>query len=321
MSTTPITFERNNLEYTLTARNEDELSQSRRSGLSILLLNRGGKPFRKELLLHLSGLGTREILSVEISSNRLNLEDLQKELPQVKLLFIQSKANWGEIINIAVKEALGEFVFILWNDMDIHSKSISSRVFSKIEERQTFCTVPWLYDKEGDIYPSRYIPARGNSSMLKMLPLAPENEDSTSLFPFDYTGIFHRQKFLRCGGFDGTIENPYWQLMDLGFRASMGKEKIVFNSAIKVYYNNFIPELDITINDDYIQFFLKTLALRVTNNRVWLPGRHLIALWLKTPLNLKESIKRFTLIRQWVKNNQSHLLQDAQGIMEHWEEQ
>lgn len=318
MSITPITFERSNLEYTLTGGQDEDLGMIRRSGLSILLLNRGGKPFRKELLRHLSRLGTREIISVESSSSRLNPEDMQKELPNVRLLFFQSKANWGEIINVGIKEALGEYVFVFWNDMDIDGSSISSRVFSKIEERQSFATLPWLLDKEGDLYPSRYIPSKDEAHLLKMLPLPPEEKSNQSLFPFDYTAIYNRSKFLRSGGFDGRIENPYWQLMDLGFRAAMSREQMVHNPALKVHYKEDIPALNITADEDYIQFFLKTLAIRFRGGKAFLPFRHRWGLWLKSPLNLNESRKRFHSIRKWLKENQSCIQQDAMTVMNRW---
>ncbi|MDA3851552.1 MAG: hypothetical protein PF447_09795 [Spirochaetaceae bacterium] len=318
MNTTAITFERNNLEYTFMSGNQEDRSLLKPSGLSILLMNRGDKPFRKDLLHQLSQLGTREIISVETSKNRINPEELQRELPLVKLLFFQSKAHWGEMINIGIKESLGEFVFLIWNDMDINSYSISSRVFSKIEERQDFCTLPWLYDQKGELYPSRFLPSYGKDKQLKMLPLPPEEELPRSLFPLDYVGIYQRDKFLRAGGYDGNIKSSYWQLMDLGFRAAMGNQRIAFHSALKVHCKEEIPSLNISVDQDYIQFYLKTLALKIRNGQARLPISHLFSLWFKTPLSFRQSVSRIKEIRRWVKAKQYHFCFEAMDLINHW---
>lgn len=317
MSTTAITFERQNLEYTLTG-NEDEQVLGP-SGLSILLLNRGGKPFREELLLHLARLGTREVLSVEDMGNRVKTETWHKEVSNLRLLFFQSDASWGEKINVGIKEARGEYVLVLWNDMEINAASISSRVFSKIEERQDFCTLPLLYDKQGNPYPSCYIPSSSKTQSLKMLAMDPQlKKENRSLFAFDYTGIYHRQKFLCSGGFDGSIENPYWQWMDLGFRAAMGGEQMVFQQALKVYYQDQLPQINITPDKDYSHFYLKTLALRIRLGKAILPGKFLLILWFRSPMGFQEARKSFQRVRRWLDSRQYSFTKEAQDVIQHW---
>lgn len=317
MNTTAITFERQNLAYTLTGDDDDDLLGP--SGLSILLLNRGGKPFREELLKHLSRLGTREILSIEEKGNRVNTESWNKELSNLRLLFFQSEASWGEKINIGIKEARGEFVLVLWNDMELNAGSISSRVFSKIEERKDFCTLPLLYDKQGSPYPSCYIPKESQSKILEMLAVDPQDSvGSQSLFPFDFTGIYHRQKFLNSGGFDGSIENPYWQWMDLGFRAAMGGEQMIFQQALKLYYQDQLPQINITANRDYSHFYLKTLALKIRQGRAFLPGRYFFTLWMKSSMGFKEARRCFNRVRLWLNNRQYSFKRDAYEVIHQW---
>ena len=54
----------------------------------------------------------------------------------------------------------------------------------------------------------------------------PQKEGEPTLFPFDFCGIYNREKFAQSGGFDPAIANPYWQKLDFGVRCFLWGEHL-----------------------------------------------------------------------------------------------
>lgn len=316
MNTTPITFEKKKLEYTLIGGSERSERPLEPKGFSVLLLNRGGKPFRKELLEELVRLNCLEIIWVEKGNKPDENETLS--VPY-HILRIKGDNSPGDIINVGIKEALGKYVLVLWSDMVLDSAPISSRVFEKIEERDFLCTVPILKEKD-KILPSCSVPmVKGRRNLDVFYHDHMENRTPT-LFPYDYCGIYSREKFLDLGGFDGTMSNPYWQLMDLGFRAALWGECIVFQDAIVLNYLDNGPVLDITADGDYGHFFMKTQAVVVNNGVGRLPGYRLLAMLIKTHGNGMEVFRDFQRIRAWVRQNRSRFVHDVASLLSQWKQ-
>ncbi|MDC7225088.1 MAG: hypothetical protein PQJ60_15165 [Spirochaetales bacterium] len=317
MNTTPITFERNDMEYTLIGGPEKTSRPLEPEGFSVLLLPRGGKPFRKELLSELFKLNCREIISVEVGDHSIKPDEFCPTASGVHVLRIKGEPTTGDIINIGVKEACGKFVFVLWSDMVLPSGKISSRVFEKIDERNHFCTVPVFTDDE-KILPTCSAPLMNRQRNVEVVFHNNTEGGSHTLFPSDYCGIYQREKFMALGGFDGKIANPYWQLMDLGFRVALWGESIPFQEALKISYLGDIPSLDITTDRDYGHFFMKTQAIVVKNGMGRLPGYRLFSLLAHSRGSGAEVFREFSLIRSWVKQNRKRFKQDVITLLAEW---
>ena len=64
--------------------------------------------------------------------------------------------------------------------------------------------------------PVQMVPAlKGSSFQVEPMPCF--RDSLPTVYPFDFTGIYNRDKFIRMGGFDHAIANPYWQNLDFGF--------------------------------------------------------------------------------------------------------
>ena len=306
MNTTPIIFERSDIEYTLIGGAEKSSRPREPEGFSVLLLNRGGKPFRKELITELMKRECREIISVENGNHPVKIEEFASEEAEIQILRIKGEVTPGDIINVGIKEAAGKYVFVLWSDMILPSGKISSRVFEKIDERNNFCTVP-VFMEEEKILPTCSAPVQNGMRDMDVVFHNTIAGGQRTLFPSDYCGIYHREKFIALGGFDGKIGNSYWQLMDLGFRVALWGENILFQEALKMSYMGEMPLLDITTDRDYGHFFMKTQAIVVRHGVGRLPGYRLFSLLAKSGGNGVAIYREFCQIRSWVRQNRKAL--------------
>ncbi|MDC7221352.1 MAG: hypothetical protein PQJ59_15555 [Spirochaetales bacterium] len=319
MNTTPITFERNDMEYTLIGGAEKSSRPMEPEGFSILLLPRGGKPFRRELLAELDKLNCLEIISVEVGDGSVKSDDRGSTKSNIYTLRIKGNPSSGDIINVGIKEASGKFVFVLWSDMILPGDKISSRVFEKINERNNFCTVPFLSDGEKSL-PACAVPLMNSQKEVDIVFHDDISQGSRTLFPYDFCGIYQREKFISLGGYDHKISNPYWQLLDLGFRAALWGEIIPFQEALKISYQGEILTLDITPDKNYGRFFLKNQAVVVKYGMGRLPGYRLFSLLAKSRGNGLDTYREFSFIRSWVKQNRKRFKWDVDRLLSQWKQ-
>ncbi|MDA3811454.1 MAG: hypothetical protein PF518_14140 [Spirochaetaceae bacterium] len=319
MSIIHLTSKQINTDYTVIGGKKVNRDKKERRGLSIVLLNRGGRPFRRDLFDELTGLGAVEVISIEPSTVSYDLELMTRKHAELRFILLQNDVSSGERVNIGINEAVGKYVFIIWNDMHLKASSISSRVLEKISERENLCTVPLLQNSKNETIPSCFAPAFIKGGGIKVIPLNAVRKYMAAIYPFDYCGIYDSEKFILSGGYDPLLLNPFWQKMDFGFRSHMWGEKIIANTAIKINYQNDIPFEDTTVDENYKLFFLKNLSIRYTGDAGYLPLSKFISYWLRTGSSLFSSISEYKLIRKWVKLNKYRFKCDARSITEFWD--
>ena len=176
-----------------------------RPGLSIVLLNRGARQFRRELFEELCKLGAREVISIESGPCPYDVEALTRRHDKLRFLIFAKPSSTGARIDAAMREAMSDHVFVLHADMKLNATAISSRVFSKISERRRLCTVPVFRDREGDLLPTAIGPMPGRRGDFDVQPAAIPDGEAPTLIPWDYTGIYNKEKHLGTGGFDPRI--------------------------------------------------------------------------------------------------------------------
>ncbi|MEW5817548.1 MAG: hypothetical protein AB1798_19385, partial [Spirochaetota bacterium] len=220
MNTIPTTFKRLRTPYTVVGGQKIDKKIRQPSLLSIVLLNRGGRLYRNEVFEELEKMGDIEIFSIEGPGVTCDVEVLSRRFPNVKFLMLHQNASRGEQVNIGIEEAHGKCVFVLWDDMRISTASLSSRLIDKIYRQDVLCSVPLLQNQKGETLPCIQVPAF-YKRFLRVVPLPPKNDGMNTLFPFDFAGIYNKEKFFLTGGYDYNFKNPYWQKMDFGFRGHM----------------------------------------------------------------------------------------------------
>ncbi len=317
MSTTPSTS--SELPYTVVGGDRSDRRLRRPRFLSLLLLNRGGKPFRREYFRELDQLGDLEVISIEQGKSTYDVEALSRSFPKVRFLLLHRTLTRGEQINIGSEEAGGTNVFVFWNDMKVVSP-LSEALLRKIHETERLCTVPILQNTRMETVPTVMVPAFYRTTV-RVLSLAPQQTDMKTLFPFDYCGVYQRERFLRTGGFDARLTNPYWQKADFGFRSHMWGETMHCDTSFRMRYLSEQDPEDSTPDESYKLFFLKNLTVRFGGDAGAIPLGRFFSYYLKSGSGLPAAIKEFKEIRSWVKENRYRFVRDARSVTDLWEEE
>ena len=166
MNTIPTTFNDFLPSYTAVGGTERKAS----TGLSAVILNRGGRFPRYSLFEELEKTGFDYILSMESSSARYDLESLSSSFPFVRFVLLQKSVSPGEEINLAASELSSPLFFVLWNDLKIlrgggaermaerlHSSALSPESESRNPYKR-LCTVPLIQDGRFETMPTLIAP-------------------------------------------------------------------------------------------------------------------------------------------------------------------
>ena len=290
-----------------------------RPGLSIVLINRGAKPFRRELFDELSKIGVREVLSIESLPHPSDVETLSRRHANLRFIIFARESSLGARIDAAFREIQSDYAFVLRGDMHISAAGISSRVFSKISERGRLCTVPVFRDETGERLPTAVGPMRLRGGLLEPQPAMPGRGETATLIPWDYTGIYRVETHQRTGGFDPLITEPWWQKLEYGMRCWLWGEEIIIHPALRVdYLEPPIPE-EASHGPGSRRFFLKTLAPRRRGDIARLSRLQWWAYLRRSGDHAGAAGEDWREIRRWVKDNRCRFRRDAAALAELWD--
>ncbi len=319
MNTIPTTSKRPRIPYTVVSGGSRSGKQRKPGRITLLILNQGNSLYKTEMLQEAESLGFCEIISVENPGVSYDVENISRKIPSVKFLLLQESCNTGEQINIGIKESGCDFVFVVWNNMKLSPTSLSVRLADYLYSETPLCTVPVLKNMENIMIPSISVPAFQKKS-LKVIFTYPKRKGVISLFPFDYTGIYNREKFLYCGGYDYSIRNPYWQKMDFGMRSNLWGEKIVCFTALQVSYIASSIAEDNSIDRYYRIFYLKNLAVRFNGDSGYLPKSRMIKYLFRSGEGIFHAKKNFEEASRWVELNKFRFKYDCRSLTELWKD-
>ncbi|WP_319477348.1 hypothetical protein [Marispirochaeta aestuarii] len=316
MSTTPSTTEnKTRVPYTVLG-GDREREGNPDLPLTVLLLNRGTRVYRSEVLQEIERLRPAEIISLEGSRNTYDLEPLARKFPRVRFIRLHRQVSLGEYLNIGMDEARGTYVLVIWNEMRI--SQVTPRALERVAEQPGVCTVPVLLNQRNETIPTMMAPGF-HRKRLKVLPFISRSDGMLSLFPYDHCGLYRRSQFNLLGGFDPEIENPYWQLLDFGFRAYLWGERISSSNQFRIVMTSDPPTQDTTPDAGYRRFFLKNLAIRFDKDRGVLPRSRFLPFYLRSGATFVEALREFREAAAWVGLHQYRFVQDARTIADLWE--
>ena len=316
MSITPITIDK--VDYTVVGGRREPEMRRQPPLISVVLLSRAGRVFKSDTLSVLSKLNVHEIISIEGGGAGYDVEALSVRFPAVRFIRIHRKTTEGGKINIGIEEAESKYVFVLYDDMNAAAGGLSDRLLDQIMKAGCLCAVPLIQSRKQSTVPSIMSPAFMRNS-LKIVQLPPSVDGMESLFPFDYTGIYDRELFIKTGGYDERITGRWWQKLDFGFRAYMWGEKIHCKTSLRVKYLDDIPEESLTPDKSYRFFYLKNLTVRFDGDYGILPKNRFVSYWLRSGEGLFAARKEFREAREWVESNKYRFRMDARSITEIWE--
>jgi GT2 family glycosyltransferase len=317
MNTIPSIFNERKVPHTIvggTVKKSDEES----SLITVILLNRGGRYYRSAVFQNLENAGFTSIVSVEMSNEPYDIENLSTRFPSVKFLVPLEKVSIGEMINTGVAETNSPFVFVVWNDVRVIPSGVSPRLLARIVDEKNLCVAPVFQNPKLESLPVQMVPAVTKNSF-QVEPMPCYRDSSPTVYPFDFTGLYSREKFIQLGGFDHTIRNPYWQNLDFGFRAHLWGEKILLATSFRLSYDGEIPREDITADSSYIRFYLKNLAPVFRKDEAYIPFARFFSYARRSGVNILDTWNNFRLARKWVRLNKFRFVRDAANITETWE--
>lgn len=318
MSSIPTTFKNTKIPYTVICGQKTNQVSAFGDSYSLLVLNRGNRLFKASVFEELQKLNFNEILSIEGPTGSHDVESLSRQFPKIRFLILHEDITVGEKVNIGVEEAAGKFVFVLWDDLHISGNSISSRLLEKIKDNDILCTVPLLHNSKLESIPSIIAPAFLKRK-LKVVSLLPLKDKIPSIYPFDYVGIYNREKFLLVGGFDKGLKNPYWQKLDFGFRSYMWGHQIHCSTSLRLQYQRDPSAEDTSLDNSYKMFFLKNLSIKYSGDSGTLPSGRFFPFYFKSGAGLLSALREFKRVKKWVHINTYRFEQDARRITELWE--
>lgn len=286
--------------------------------VSVLLLNRGPRLYRSALLQDLTHIGFESIISMETGSESPEIESLAARFPNVRFISFQESVGIGDRLNVGIRESGAPYVFVLWNDMRLATSTLSSRFFEKVVELDVACLVPTIADTQGVVIPSIVHPAMARQT-LRMVPLTPTKDGEKTVFPFDWCGIYSREKFILLGGFDWTIKNPYWQRLDFGLRAWLWGEELRYAQALRLKYESAPPADDVSPDIDYGRFWLKNLAPVHRGDSAVLPGAKFFSFLARARRGPLSALEEFRAARTWIHANAFRFKQDASRLADLWD--
>jgi hypothetical protein len=306
MSTTPSTSEKRKVPYTVIGGPKVDRIRKPHALMSVVLLNRGGRLYRRELLEGLLAAPLGEVISVEGPKLSYDIEPLSRELPGVQFLLLQEEASPGEKVNLAMGEARSRMVLVLWADMKLFRFEGVELAAARSEQEARLCLVPELRDVRGELVPSVQVPAliRGQ---LKVIPWPPKHPGMRSLYPFDY-----------CG-FDPRITTPHWQKLDFGVRSFLWGESIQWEPSLRAEYTAEQKPEDSTPDSGYKLFYLKNMAVRFNGEIGFLPRRRLPGYARRSGSGLFDSVREFREVQHWVEQNRFRFKSDVPGLVAHWD--
>jgi hypothetical protein len=326
MNTIPTTFNQDFPPYTVVGGRES----ANTTGLSVVLLNRGGRYARRGLFHDLEKTGFDTVVSVEPEPAHYDLDELSARFPFVRFLLPHKRISLGEQINLAVSELDSPLFFVLWNDLKMIAGGTAQRMAERLtrpaenngngkgkSQFMRLCTVPVIQNPHLDTLPTVIAPVIRQKKIQTRF-LNPSGEGLLSLYPFDGVGIYDRESFIKLGGFDGTIKNSFWQLMDFGFRAYLWGEEISLSQTLKFSYEAAIPAEDNSAGNDYSRFYLKNLAPVFRNDCAYLPVRRFPGFLFKSKNGIFGAWDDFSESRRWVNTNSFRWRCNPKTIASHW---
>jgi len=273
--------------------------------------------FRPGVLAEACGLGFDEVLCVETGPPRYDLGPLVKGFPGLRFLVPQGLGTPGERINAAAREVSGDRFLVLWDDQKL--AELSPKTLAAWVQVSRLALVPDLRDAQGSSLPSVLVPGLAKDR-LKILSLGADEDSVDTLFPRDYTALYHRRRFLATGGYDPTLTNAFWQKADWGLRSRLWGESLTVERSFRVDYRSTVPVEDQTPDRSYPRFYLRNLGVRHVGDHGVLPLSRLGAHVRRSGLTLPRALASFFAERAWVHTHRYRFQTDVRLLAEMWGE-
>jgi hypothetical protein len=295
--------------------------------MSAVLLSRG-KGDRERLYQGLARAGFEQVLSIEERDPDSDISYWAAAYPFVRFILLNEPLPAGSQINLAAAELKGEYFFVLRKDCSLEPKAGTAveikaeRIVAMVKEADNLCAVPLMFGRGGTALPVQ--PLIEFSSGILRTRMAVPGGGSWNLFPFEGIGIYNREIFVRLGGFDNSITDEYWQLMDFGLRAHTWGERIRSidgdddDNAVRIRRGAGLTKYAVFIGESYRRFYLKNLSPVYRLDAAYLPLRRFPFFLVKSGVSIPDAWDEFLMARAWVSQNAYRWKCDVHTLIKNW---
>lgn len=315
MNTIPSTFNEYEINRTvLWGRGENPGFQL---DITAILLNRSGSHLKTQIFDSLIQCGFKSIISVEPDSESFSIEEISRRYPSVKFIIPRESSSEGSLINACISEFDSKYFIVLRDSFNIPKGFLTKNLAENILKSGCFCVVPRLVDKNGTSIAVNFIPEARKGKFV----INPEQsvfDGVSTLYPFDFVGIYNREKFINLGGFDYTISSSYWQNVDLSLRAWLWGERISITTKFHISYTEYVPLEKSAPDMSYIRFYLKNILPTFRDDHGTVSRFSFPGFYLKSKCGIFEALGQFNEAFQWVRKNQFRFKKDIQYLIENW---
>ena len=294
------------------------LAGARALSLAVVVLNREGRLHREEFLREYHDRGVAEMVYVSGPQVAWDIEARSRQFPEVRFVLLKHEASIGEWINLAMQETRSQLVMVLWSNIRFSIEALTPELLQSMAVDQAVCVVPRMQTERGDAIPTVHMPVFIRRRP-RVIPLTEVRDRMMCLYPYDYCGVYSRERFLSVGGFDPQIANAYWQKLDFGFRSLLWGERIIVRAGLLFTHTGELAPEDTTRDAGYKLTYLKNLAVTVSAEGGVLPRRRFAAYLLGSDTGPIASWREFESARRWVEANRVRFRREARSLADLWE--
>jgi hypothetical protein len=284
--------------------------------LTLLVLGRGDRLFKSEMLKDLLARGLGEVVWIEGSESSTDVEPLARDFPQVRFLLVTHRSTAGDRVNIGIDEARAPLVMVLWSDTRLFE--LPTDLPASLEKSGVLCAVPVARTTRNEPIPTWQAPL-WRKRRFSLAWHVPRVEGERVLYPFDYCGLYNRLKFSQTGGYDPAITNPYWQKLDFGLRCFLWGELLRGTIRLGLTYTGAPPQEDATPDEGYKKVWLKNLAVRTRQEMGVLPAWRALSYMLRSDTGPLYALKEFRAARRWVRVHRFRFRRGPRDLVDGWE--
>ena len=317
MNSIPLTFDEHQIRRTVIGGSNSYLPDS--LNISVILLNTSGSHLKTHVFENLLECKFQTIVSVEHDASSFSLDEMSRQFPTVKFIIPLEKTTDGELINLAMSELQSDYVLVLRDTLNIPVSTILPHLAENLTKNGTYCIVPRLFDAAKNELPCSFSPSysKGHFTIESSTTIS---DGAKTLYPFDYIGLYNRQKFIQLGGFDWTISSSYWQNIDLSMRSWLWGEKIRLTSKLQFNYLEEPPVEDRTYTMSYLRYYLKNELPRIKLGEGYIKNSAFISFLFRSSCGYLEARRQFKEAKLWVEKNKFKFTIDLQNLIENWDE-
>ena len=314
MNGIPLTFSEHQINRTVLGGRINENPSA--LNISVILLNSSGSHFKLHVFENLIQCNFQSIISIEHDSSNFT-DDTSKKYPMVKFIIPQEKATDGELINLAMSEVYSDYVLVLRDSLNIPANFMPPHLAERLTADSPYCIVPRLLDKNHTALPCAFSPSAERTHFIIDSSSEIANGKKT-LYPFDYIAFYNRKKFIELGGFDWTIESPYWQNLDLALRSWLWGEETKLTSLLQFSYIDEPPVNDTTYNLDYLRYYLKNELPKIKMEMGYIKRSSFTGFLFHSSCGYLEARRQFNAAKKWVEENRFRFKMDLQTFIQNW---